>query len=145
MLFRSQYSMFKTFAAKYRTSMRKMIRRLRIEKHFGVRFTDKKGKKKARLFYKDGFARKKPQKTETVDILPRTVMYSSKTSLMDRLSARQCELCGMTDVDIEMHHVRKLKDLKGKSSWERFMIARNRKTLALCTECHKKLHNGKLN
>ncbi len=140
-----QYSMFKTFAAKYRTSMRKMIRRLRIEKHFGVRFTDKKGKKKARLFYKDGFARKKPQKTETVDILPRTVMYSSKTSLMDRLSARQCELCGMTDVDIEMHHVRKLKDLKGKSSWERFMIARNRKTLALCTECHKKLHNGKLN
>ena len=64
---------------------------------------------------------------------------------MDRLAARQCELCGKTDVDIEMHHVRKLKDLKGKHEWERFMIARKRKTLALCVDCHRKLHNGKLN
>ncbi|MFW6677065.1 hypothetical protein ACOAOT_05335 [Lacrimispora sp. AGF001] len=38
-----------------------------------------------------------------------------------------------------------LKDLKGKSYWERFMIARNRKTLALCIDCHEQLHNGKLN
>ena len=49
------------------------------------------------------------------------------------------------DVDIEMHHVRKLKDLKGKRYWEKFMIARNRKTLALCKKCHYNLHNGKLN
>ena len=140
-----QYSMFKTFATKYRTSMRKIIRRLRIGKHFGVHFTDKKGKQKTRLFYKDGFARKPGQKSAMIDAIPNTVMYSSKTSLMDRLSARQCELCGRTDMDIEMHHVRKLKDLKGKSYWERFMIARNRKTLALCADCHKNLHNGKLN
>lgn len=140
-----QYSMFKTLAAKYRTSMPKIIRRFRIGKHFGVHFMDKKGKKKTRLFYKDGFARMPAQKTSFIDKIPNTVMYSSKTSLMDRLSARQCELCGKTDVDIEMHHVRKLKDLKGKSYWERFMIARNRKTLALCADCHRKLHDGKLN
>ncbi len=140
-----QYSMFKTFAAKYRTSMPKIIRRLRIGKNFGVHFTDKRGRKKTRLLYHDGFARKPAQKAASIDKIPNTVMYSSKTSLMDRLFARQCELCGKTDVDIEMHHVRKLKDLKGKSYWERFMIARNRKTLALCADCHKKLHNGKLN
>lgn len=140
-----QYSMFKTFATKYRTSMSKMISRLRINKDFGVRFTDKKGKTKTRLFYNDGFARKPMQKTAAVDVIPNTVRYSSKTSLMDRLSAGQCELCGRTDMDIEMHHIRKLKDLKGKSYWECFMIARNRKTLALCIDCHKKLHNGKLN
>ena len=64
---------------------------------------------------------------------------------MDRLAAWQCELCGKTDVDIEMHHVRKLKNLKGKRYWEKFMIARNRKTLALCKKCHYNLHNGKLN
>lgn len=140
-----QYSMFKTFAAKYRTSVKKIIRRLRVGKHFGVQFKDKKGKTKTRLFYKDGFARMSATKSNSVDKIPNTVIYSSKTSLMDRLSARQCELCGKTDVDIEMHHVRKLKDLKGKSYWERFMIARNRKTLALCADCHQKLHNGKLN
>lgn len=140
-----QYSMFKTFATKYRTTMRRMIGKLRIGKNFGVRFTDKKGKKKTRLFYNDGFARKPLQKNAVVDVIPKTVMYSSKTSLMARLSAGQCELCGKTDCEIEIHHVRKLKDLKGKSYWERFMIARNRKTLALCLDCHEKLHSGKLN
>jgi len=140
-----QYSMFKTFATKYRTSMSKMISRLRINKDFGVRFTDKKGKTKIRLFYNDGFARKPMQKTAAVDVIPNTVRYSSRTSLMDRLSAGQCELCGKTDCEIEIHHVRKLKDLKGVNYWERFMIARNRKTLALCVDCHKKLHSGKLN
>ena len=140
-----QYSMFKTFATKYRTTMRRMISKLRIGKNFGVRFTDKKGKSKTRLFYNEGFARKPLQKNAVVDVIPNTVMYSSKTSLMVRLSAGQCELCGKTDCEIEIHHVRKLKDLKGKSYWERFMIARNRKTLALCIDCHEQLHNGKLN
>ena len=140
-----QYSMFKTFATKYRTSMRKMIAKLRIGKDFGVRFTDKEGTQKTRLFYNEGFARKPVQKTAAVDVIPNTVRYSSKTSLMDRLAAGKCELCGKTGVDIEMHHVRKLKDLKGKSYWERIMIARNRKTMALCLEWHKKLHSGELN
>lgn len=140
-----QYSMFKTFATKYRTSMSKMIGRLRIGKDFGVHFTDKKGKSKTRLLYNDGFARKPLSREVAVDVIPNTVKYSSKTSLMDRLSAGQCELCGKTDCEIEIHHVRKLKDLKGISYWERFMIARNRKTLALCLDCHEKLHSGKLN
>ena len=125
--------------------MRNMISKLRIGKNFGVRFTDKKGKSKTRLFYNEGFPRKHLLKNGVIDAIPNTVMYASTTSLMDRLSARKCELCGKTDCEIEIHHVRKLKDLNGKSYWERFMIARNRKTLALCFDCHRKLHNGKLN
>ncbi len=140
-----QYSMFKTFAGKYRTSMRKAIAKLRIGKDFGIKYTDKSGKTKTRFFYNDGFARKPMQRKSTMDNIPNTVKYSAKTSLMDRLSARQCELCGKTNTDIEIHHIRKLKNLKGKAQWERFMIARNRKTLALCVECHEKLHAGKLN
>ncbi|MDE7246830.1 MAG: group II intron reverse transcriptase/maturase [Lachnospiraceae bacterium] len=140
-----QYSLFKTYAAKYRISMKKAFAKFRIGKNFGVRFTDKKGRSKTRLFYHDGFAKRSGLNNSTVDNIPCTVMYTSKTSLMDRLAARQCELCGKTDVDIEIHHVRKLKDLKGKSYWEKFMIARNRKTLALCKKCHYNLHNGKLN
>ena len=140
-----QYSMFKTYATKYRKSMSKMMRKYQIGKDFGVTYTDKKGNVKTRLFYNGGFARKPMQKNATVDVIPKTAKYSSKTSLMARLSARECELCGKTNTDIEIHHVRKLKDLKGKDYWERFMIARNRKTLAVCTECHEKLHAGKLN
>lgn len=140
-----QYSMFKTFAGKYRTSMRKTIAKLRIGKNFGIKYTDKSGKIKTRFFYNDGFARKPMQKKSMVDDIPNTAKYSAKTSLMDRLSARQCELCGKTNTDIEIHHIRKLKNLKGKAQWECFMIARNRKTLALCVDCHEKLHAGKLN
>ena len=140
-----EYSMYKTFAIKYRTSMSKIIQKFRIGKQFGIQFTDNKGRTKTRFFYNEGFGRKPLLKSSGVDTLPSTVKYSSKTSLMDRLSARQCELCGSTDVELEMHHIRKLKDLKGKSYWERFMIARNRKTLALCIDCHTKLHSGKLN
>lgn len=140
-----RYSMYKTFATKYRTGMSKIIQRYHIGKEFGVRFTDKKGKEKVRLFYNAGYARKPIQKTARIDSLPNTVKFASKTSLMARMSARKCELCGKTDCEIEIHHVRKLKDLTGKTYWERHMIARNRKTLALCQDCHNKLHNGKLN
>ena len=140
-----QYSLFKTFAAKYRISMRDAIKKLRIGKNFGVQYLDKKGKTKTRLFYNEGYARKTVQKTESVDHHPNTIIYSTKTSLMDRLAARKCELCGKTDCDLQMHHVRKLKDLKGKDHWERLMIMKNRKTIALCVDCHQKLHGGKLN
>lgn len=61
-------------------------------------------------------------------------------SLEARLKAKRCELCGKTEGKFEIHHVRRLKDLKGKEQWEKAMIARRRKTLILCEECHIKVH-----
>jgi hypothetical protein len=43
-----------------------------------------------------------------------------------------------------MHHVRKLKDLKGKAAWEQLMISRRRKTMAVCEDCHRKIHANKM-
>jgi hypothetical protein len=140
-----QYSMFKTYATKYRMSMKKCFTKFRIGKDLGVRYETKDGKTKTRLFYNEGFAKKPLLKTSDVDYIPQTVKYSSRTSLIKRLKAGQCELCGAKDCAVEIHHVRKLKDLKGKSFWEAFMIARNRKTLALCQKCHDDLHFGRLN
>lgn len=138
-------SLFKTYATKYRCSMKQAMDKFRIGSEFGIKYKTKDGKERIRFFYHEGFARKKVDKTANIDIIPSTVKYASKTSLIDRLKANKCELCGKTDCEIEIHHVRKLKDLKGKSYWEKFMIARKRKTLALCKECHEKLHRGKLN
>ena len=140
-----QYSMFKTFATKYRTSVRKITQKLRIGKGFGIRYKDKKGNTKTRLFYNEGFSRKKLKYSQNVDIIPKTIMYTAKTSLKQRLEAGKCEYCGNENEMIEIHHVRKLKDLKGKSRLETFMIARNRKTIALCRQCHSDLHLGRLN
>lgn len=76
-------------------------------------------------------------------------MYGGRTELIKRLTADTCELCGSRK-DIEVHHIRKLADLKvkGKSAppaWVQIMAARQRKTLVVCRECHTAIHNGRLN
>ena len=65
----------------------------------------------------------------------------TRTTLEKRLSAQVCELCGKTDVPLALHHVNKVKNLKGKTFWEAMMIAKRRKTLAVCKDCHYKIHN----
>ena len=138
-----QYSMLKTFATKYRTSKSAMIKRMRIDKGLGVRYTDSRGREHITLFYNEGFKRKKII-AEDCDLIPQTIVYSGRASLIERLKAVKCELCGKENTPIQMHHVRKLKNLKGKEPWEQFMISRKRKTLAVCEECHRKIHGNKM-
>lgn len=139
-----EYSMYKTYATKYRTSKSKIITKFRIGKDFGVKYKNSKGIEKTRLFYNQGFKRQKERLFANEDNIIDGIKYLSSTSLIDRLKANKCEICGKENTSIEIHHVRKLKDLKGKNYWEKLMIARKRKTLALCLECHRKLHSGKL-
>lgn len=139
-----QYSMYKTFGTKYRTSIHKIIEKYRNNKDFAVKYKNSKGQEKMRTLYNQGFKRQSKAFMKNEDQLLNEVKYFSSTNLIDRLKAEKCEICGATNVPIEIHHIHKLKDLKGKSFWEILMIARQRKTLALCRNCHKKLHNGKL-
>ena len=139
-----EYSMYKTFGTKYRTSIHKVIEKFRVGKNFAVKYRNSKGNENMRIFYNQGFKRQKTAFLLNEDFVPNTIKYFSGTSLIDRLKAGQCEVCGKTNTPIEIHHVHKLKDLQGKTFWETLMIARKRKTLALCESCHKKLHCGKL-
>ena len=139
-----EYSMYKTYCTKYRTHIPKLLRKYRIGKDFCVRFKGKDGKERMRVFYNEGFKRKTTARTAGCDTLPNDLKYLGGTSLLDRLKARRCEICGAENVPLEMHHVRKLKDLQGKKYWESLMIARQRKTIAVCHECHRKIHYGKL-
>lgn len=139
-----KYSMYKTFAGKYRTSMRKIIRKYCRNKDFTVSYQTKSGTKSV-VFYNQGVRRNdKVIATENPDIIGRTNENRRYTRLTDRLQDHVCEFCGAETEDIEIHHIRKLKDLSGRAEWERHMIARKRKTMALCHSCHVKLHNGKL-
>lgn len=139
-----EYSMYKTYATKYRTTKHNMIEKYRINKGFGVKYKTKDGKEKVCLFYDEGFKRKDINRNADVDNVTDKRFYLGRTSLIQRLEAGRCEICGAENVPIEIHHVRKLKDLNGKKFWEKFMIARRRKTLALCHKCHVDLHNGRL-
>lgn len=142
-LYVMRYSMYKTFAGKYRTSMRKIIRKYTRNKDFVVTYQGKSGEKSV-VFYNQGMQRDTHVRAADPDIIGRAKENRYNTSLIQRLQGCQCEWCGATDVDIEIHHVKKLKDLSGKAEWERRMIARRRKTMALCHNCHVKLHAGKL-
>ncbi|PEC13745.1 group II intron reverse transcriptase/maturase, partial [Bacillus thuringiensis] len=123
-----EYSMYKTFASKYKKSVKKILNKYKTNGKFGIRYKTKNGEK-IRYLYDQGFQRQKSIDTNIeVDILPNTLKMSGRTSLIERLLAEECEVCGKKNQAIEMHHIRKLKDLKGKKMWEHMMIARKRKT-----------------
>lgn len=56
-----------------------------------------------------------------------------------------CIICGSLD-NVEMHHVRKIRDLKNPNSkldfFTRQMAAINRKQVPLCQDHHIRLHNN---
>ena len=137
-----EYSMYKTFAGKYRSTVRKINKKYRLNKLFTVKY-EQKGAIKSRTFYKTSFKRRTTAFNGSCDIEPYSIADVSRTNLTDRLKAEKCELCGATGKLI-MHHVRNLKDLKGKESWKRLMSARKRKTIALCPSCHRLRHLGKV-
>lgn len=89
--------------------------------------------------------------SETIDdnIGTRNFALSSRTDLIQRLKANECEVCGSPD-RCEVHHVRKLADLKNrwrgrkeKPAWVVRMIALQRKTLVVCKSCHAAIHAGR--
>ena len=74
-------------------------------------------------------------------------LWNARTELVQRLLADRCELCGSRQ-NIQVHHVRALKDLEreGRTEmprWAREMAARRRKTLLVCRKCHTDIHAGR--
>ncbi len=72
-------------------------------------------------------------------------LWSKRSKAVQRLLADYCE-CVVVKGQIEMHHIRKLADVQSKHGkeaprWKREMSMR-RKSLAVCTECHYKIHRG---
>ncbi|AOY77013.1 reverse transcriptase/maturase family protein [Clostridium formicaceticum] len=133
-----EYSCLKTLAGKHKSSVHKMIEKYRIDKNWGIKYETKKGQKIC-YFYKDGFKRDKSVKQFNPDPIANVRKYMGTTELERRMNASMCEWCGKENVPFEVHHVNRLKNLKGKEVWEKLMISRQRKTLILCEECHNKI------
>jgi len=73
--------------------------------------------------------------------------HNVRSELLARLLADACELCG-SNQNVEVHHIRKLSDLKVRGRRERprwitVMAARRRKTLVVCLKCHQAIHAGR--
>jgi group II intron reverse transcriptase/maturase len=135
-----EYSCLKTLAGKHDSTSKKMIAKYHIKNGgWGISYDTKKGQR-----FRE-FA--KYQDCKNADSFDDVVVNfgarhaGARTVFEDRLSAEVCELCGKTNTPLEMHHVNKVKNLKGKQNWEIIMIAKRRKTLAVCKGCHHKIHH----
>ncbi len=74
-------------------------------------------------------------------------IWNGRSEVVQRLLAQECEICGATD-NIEVHHIRKLADIKQQGckerpEWMKKMSARRRKTLVVCRQCHEKIQYGR--
>jgi len=136
-----KYSMYKTFACKYKTNVHEVKRRYCKGDLFTVAYETKSGQKTT-TFYRDGFKRKEQAtKFDNVSELPQFSKYNKTNTLKQRVERHTCELCNKECRELEIHQVKKLKELKGTAEWVLLMRKRRRKTLVVCPECHKLIHS----
>lgn len=149
-----QASLLKTLANKHRTTVKAMARKYRTTVHTPkgtyrcVRVTVRReGNKPPLVAYFGGIALRRQQMAVLEDRNPQKARWVATNELVRRLLADECELCGSRE-NIEVHHIRKLADLKArghreKPQWMQNMIARRRKTLVVCKKCHTDIHAGR--
>ena len=137
-----EYSCLKTLAWKHRCKLSKIYDKYRIgAKRWGIPYETKAGKKVRKLTKFNEIDGKRFD-----DVIPTiiTIIAKGRTTIDSRLKAYRCELCGYEGKNrkYEVHHVNKVKNLKEKEPWEVVMIAKRRKTLVVCRDCHQKIHHG---
>lgn len=132
-------SCLKTLAAKYNSSVMKMYKKYRSQKgDFGANYKTRNGLKRCE-FYNEGFKRDKSDAPQFADIMPQYRENVRPNSLAGRLKSGVCEACGASPVKVYMHHVKRLKDLREDNEFERLMIQKRRKSLALCPKCYEEI------
>ncbi len=141
-----QGSLTKTLAAKVRISVPLVYKRYRAEiiaedwsKKPGLEVRVEREGKPPLVARWGGISLAWKIGTELED-RPLPFWSANTTELVQRLLADECELCGSRD-DVQVHHIRALKDLKRKGRsekplWVKVMAARRRKTLVLCHRWH---------
>ncbi len=148
-------SLLRTLARKHRTRLKAMSEKYRTttETPYGKQscleiVVERENGKKPLVAQFGGRPLRRQERAIMTDLDP---AYSQKrgrdhNELIKRLLADKCELCG-TRTNIEVHHIRKLADLKEKGRrekprWVKKMAQRRRKTLAVCANCHENIHRG---
>ena len=140
----AQRSLVKTLAAKHKISVSQVYRRYNVSEDGDKRITVVDGKHRRQWFKLKDINRSAKAKRD-VDVIYNSMLHTGRSEITERINAEECEYCGKTGGYFEVHHVRKMADIKeGKKLWEKVMIARNRKKIVLCIECHDLLHAGKL-
>jgi group II intron reverse transcriptase/maturase len=135
-----RFSLAKTLAHKFKTSMKKMFRK--HGRNLCFRWTLRNGKTREVSFREnldwsnqlDAFRTKPPN----IDLLAWQTGMRSRSKL-----GFPCLICGSDD-HVEMHHVRHIRKMGAKkpTGFTAVMRALNRKQVPVCSSCHDKIHRG---
>jgi group II intron reverse transcriptase/maturase len=148
-------SLLKTLAAKHKSTVAKMARKFAgkaISKNGMMRCIsntiERPGKRS--LYAQFGGISLRTESFKAMSIKDAYLdrdRIAPRCELIDRLKADVCEFCGSKN-NVQMHHIRKLSDLKVKGrkekpAWVKTMIALRRKAIPACDFCHPAIHAGR--
>jgi RNA-directed DNA polymerase len=136
-------SLLKTLSFKLRRSVNQVARHLKTGKGLAVRFTVDSKQRSVEVFNLKNID-SLPKLGPATDRLTTPNFTKARSDVMDRLKAKECEYCGSTQGPFEIHHSRKLMDVKDAPLWKQVAAARRRRRTVLCLPCHKSLHARKL-
>ena len=133
-----EYSCLKTIACKHNSTTAKVYKKYHHENGWGVPYETKKGTKYATL-------------AKLADCKAGKMMFDhdpwtfksddvKKLSQIKRLENGICELCGQESNSCKVYHAGKMKNLKSNTEWGKKMLHMRRKTLIVCPDCYRKIH-----
>jgi RNA-directed DNA polymerase len=128
-------SIVKTLAVRHRTTSASIMARLRKGSDYEVKDVVR-GKPRSIKLWRLKHLNRTFWVSSYIDAVTGGAWWvKTPNDLIDRLSARECEACGDTIGPFEMHHLRRLRDLRSGSLtiWKR--AGRQRKTVVLCPSC----------
>lgn len=145
-----QQSLVKTLAAKHKTTKTKIYKKYRAKvtvngrKYKALQVTVTRQGKEPLIATWGGISLARDTKA-TINDRPKR-LWNSRTELVQRMLANECEWCGSRE-NVQVHHIRGLRDLKQYRSrevpaWKLLMSARRRKTMVVCRECHEDIEHG---
>lgn len=141
------WSLMKTLARKHKCSVAKVFDRIldKVDGEYGLWVETRSGRRFRKVFRLRHITDNRPSLDAAVDRDgDLAYLTRSRTDMVDRLRARECEACGAQDVPLEVHHVRRLGAAANGGFVVMIKAARLRKRTALCIDCHHAIHHGVL-
>ncbi len=139
-----QFSLAKTLACKFQTSVRKVFKRFGKTFTLVIRGKDGKKDRKISFYLNHDWAKRRDAfqtgKQPDIDLVQMAIQLRARSKL-----GRPCCICEEAAGQIVMHHVRHVRKLAHKreaTGFNRILRAINRKQMPVCLACHGKIHRG---
>ncbi len=134
----------RTLAGKHQCRPQQVFDRMRCKQDYQISY-EIDGKAKTVKLWTLRELMNKPARYGAIDTAPNMAVWNvNRNEFVERLNANQCEHCGASDTACEVHHVRKMADMKAAPFGRLMISARTRKRIVLCKTCHVDLHAGRL-